>query len=207
MTTRTCLRCGSDTCPGRTGETADCTTTTAEPVHHVTLGAEVTACCGRPVTAVHDDGDRVTAEPGRVTCPGPRRDPLPYEPPGLRDLIGSLTYKPGWVFNLRIFREDDDETPRGWRFHVISDTPDSFNFARRIRVNHAFPIPPASWNRDTWAAWLFDRIRDVESHEAAEFFRIDGVREFAPHHGNGEDPYRTWFVSDYATAAKSAGDD
>lgn len=132
---------------------------------------------------------------------------LPYEPPGLRDLIESLAYKRGWRFYLALFREDGDEAPRGWRFHVISDTEDSMDPAHRIRVNHAFPIPPASWNRDTWAAWLFDRVRDVETHEAGEFFRIDGYREFAPHHSNGEDPYRVWHVGDHATARKSAGDD
>lgn len=131
----------------------------------------------------------------------------PFEPPGLRDLIATLTYKPGWKFFLALFREDEDEAPRGWRFHVISDTDDSLRPDKRIRVNHAFPVPPASYNRDTWAAWIVDRIGDVEMHERNEFVQFDGVREFAPHHGNGEDPYRTWHVSDYATAAKRAGDD
>lgn len=69
---------------------------------------------------------------------------LPYEPPGLRDLIDTLTYKPGWQMNLGLFREDGE--PRGWAFYVISDTEDSLN------------------------------------------------------------PYRTWHVSDYATAAKRSGD-
>lgn len=129
----------------------------------------------------------------------------PYEPPHLRALIESLTYKPGWDFRLGVFTEDDE--PRAWAFYVVSDTENSLDPARRIRVRHEFLIPPASWNRDTWAAWLFDRVRDVETHEAGEFFRLDGLREFAPHHGNGEDPYRVWHVSDHATARKSAGDD
>jgi hypothetical protein len=129
----------------------------------------------------------------------------PFEPPGLRDLIDSLTYKPGWKFDLRVFSEGDE--PRGWAFYVTSDTENSLDFDKRVRVLHEFLVPPASWNRDVWAAWLFDRVRDVESHEAGEFFRLDGVREFAPHHGNGEDPYRVWHVSDWATAAKSSGQD
>lgn len=129
---------------------------------------------------------------------------LPYEPPGLRDLIGTLTYKPGWQMSLGLFREDDEA--RGWAFYVISDTEDSLNPERRIRVRHEFLVPPASWKRDVWAAWLLDRLGDVEMHERNEFFRLDGVREFAPHHGNGEDPYRTWHVSDYAIAAKRSGD-
>jgi hypothetical protein len=129
----------------------------------------------------------------------------PFEPPGLSELVDSITYKPGWTFRLGLFREGDEA--RAWAFYVVSDTEDSLNPARRIRVRHEFLVPPASYNRDTWAAWLFDRIRDVESHEAAEFFRLDGYREFAPHHGNGEDPYRVWHVSDHETARKRAGDD
>lgn len=128
-----------------------------------------------------------------------------YEPTHLKELVGSITYKPGWEFSLDSSVEDDGSG--GLAFHVVSDTEDSFNFGRRIRVRHAFLIPLASYHRDVWAAWLFDRIREVETHEAGEFFRLDGVREFAPHHGNGEDPYRVWHCSDWATANKSSGQD
>lgn len=129
----------------------------------------------------------------------------PYEPPGLRDLIESITYKPGWEFSLDLFSEDGEA--RGWALHIVSQTPDSYDVRKTIRVRHEFLVPPASYNRDVWAAWLFDRVRDVESHEAGEFFMIDGLREFAPHHGNGEDPYRVWHVSDYAATRKKAGED
>lgn len=129
----------------------------------------------------------------------------PYEPPHLRDLVHAITYKPGWEFYLGVFREDGEA--RAWAFYVISDTEDSYDHAQRMRVRHEFLVPPASWNRDTWAAWLFDRIRDVESHEAGEFFMLDGLREFAPHHGNGEDPYRVWHVGDHAAIRKRAGED
>lgn len=127
-----------------------------------------------------------------------------YLPPGLLELVASIDYKPGWEFHLRTEVEPDGSG--GLQFQVISDTEDSQNLARRIRVRHSFLVPAASYNRDTWAAWLFDRVRDVETHEAGEFFRIDGYREFAPHHSNGEDPYRVWHVGDHATARKRAGD-
>jgi hypothetical protein len=128
-----------------------------------------------------------------------------FEPPGLRELVESITYKPGWKFWLATFIEDDET--RGVAFYVVSDTENSLDPAKRIRVRHEFLVPPASYNRNTWAAWLRDRVADVESHECNEFFKLDGVREFAPHHGNGEDPYRTWHVGDFATAKKRAGDD
>lgn len=128
-----------------------------------------------------------------------------YTPPHLEDLVKSISYKPDWEFWLVTEMEDDGSG--GLQLWIISDTVNSFDFKSRIRVRHSFLVPTASYNRDTWAAWLFDRVRDVETHEAGEFFRIDGVREFAPHHGNGEDPYRVWHVSDWATANKSSGDD
>ncbi len=128
-----------------------------------------------------------------------------YVPPHLSELISSITYKPGWMFYL--LHKVDEDGSGGLSLHIVSNTANSFAFDQTIRVDHAFLVPLASYNRDTWAAWLFDRVRDVESHEAGEFFRIDGIREFAPHHSNGEDPYRVWHMSDYVTANKRSGDD
>lgn len=131
--------------------------------------------------------------------------PLPYEPPGLRKIIQSISYKPDWRFYMRTFSEDGEI--RGWQLSIFSNTENSLNHSQRINVHHSFLIPPASYNRDSWVAWIFDRIRDVETHEACEFFQVGGYREFAPHHSNGEDPYRVWHVSDHATARKQSGDE
>lgn len=130
----------------------------------------------------------------------------PFEPPGLRELVESITYKAGWMFYLEVF--SDDGGGGHWAFHVVSDTADSYQPDRRIRVNHEFLIPPASYNRDVWALWIRDRIAAIEGiHELGEFLMFDGYREFAPHHGNGEDPYVVWHVGDHAAARKKAGQD
>jgi hypothetical protein len=128
-----------------------------------------------------------------------------YTPAHLPNLVQNVRYKPGW--SVELVHHVDADGSGGLQLQITSDTEDSLDPASRIRVLHSFLVPAASYNRDTWAAWIFDRFRDVESHEAAEFFRINGYREFAPHHGNGEDPYRVWHVSDHAIASKSAGDD
>jgi hypothetical protein len=133
-----------------------------------------------------------------------RKQIMSYMPVHLPALVEAIEYKPGWQFSLE--DDIDDDGSGGLALHIVSDTENSFDFKQRMRVRHAFLVPLASYNRDTWIAWIFDRVRDVETHEAGEFFRVDGVREFAPHHGNGEDPYRVWHVSDWATASKSAGD-
>jgi hypothetical protein len=128
-----------------------------------------------------------------------------YLSPVLSDLVPRLKYRPGW--EIYIDHEVADDGAGGWHLFVVSLTDNSLDPSRKIRVRHGFLIPPASYNRNTWASWLFARLCDVDTHEVAEFFQIDGVREFAPHHGNGEDPYTVWHVSDYATASKSSGDD
>jgi hypothetical protein len=127
----------------------------------------------------------------------------PYEPPGLRDLVSRLAYKPGWLMYLSV--DHDEDGSGGLTFFVVSDTADSYQPDQRIRVRHGFLVPRASYNERTWMAWLFDRVRDVEAHEAGEFFKVDGVRVFAPHHGNGEDPYRLWHVGDFADTRVRAG--
>lgn len=126
------------------------------------------------------------------------KEPLEH----FRELVAEIAYKPGWLFCV----QDDDDCPV-LKLMIVSETPDSYQPDRTIRVRHEFMVPPATYSRDVWAAWIFDRVRDVESHEAAEFFQIEGLREFAPHHSNGEDPYRVWHVGDHAAARKRAGQD
>ena len=126
-----------------------------------------------------------------------------WEPPGLRDLTKRLTYKPNWM----IYLGTDNEDKKWLTLHIVSESPDSYNPKRTVRVNHSFLVPMASYNEANWLAWVFDRIKEVESHEAGEFFMMDRLRVFAPHHGNGEDPYRTWFVGDYADTRVKAGEE
>lgn len=130
---------------------------------------------------------------------------LPYLSPIINELVPKLKSYPGWVHYIAY--EVADDGAGGWHLFVVATTPDSIRPGQQITVRHGFLIPAASYNRNSWVAWLRDRLADVNNHELGEFFTIDGVREFAPHHGNGEDPYVVWHMSDYETAKKSAGDD
>jgi hypothetical protein len=68
-------------------------------------------------------------------------------------------------------------------------TASAYNPDTEIRVQHLFPVPPAAYDERSWRRWMFERVLEVERHEAAEFFVIDGERPYAPHHGPGNDPY------------------
>ena len=166
-----------------------------------------------PATTDTDALDRIAAvlgmdgfEPGDLVAKvALLKARLDYTPEHLPEVVENMTLLPGWRAYLR--RGYDPDGSGGLTLWIMSDTEDSLSPGERIQVHHPFLVPHASYKRDVWAAWCFERFVAVLRHEAGEFFQIDGVREFAPHHGNGEDPYITWHVSDYATAAKSAGED
>lgn len=130
----------------------------------------------------------------------------PYLSHVLQQVVKEFTYKPGWHVYIGL-EIDEKDGSGGWQLFIVSNTENSRKLNERIRVRHPFLIPAASYDYKTWCAWVFDRCIDVERHEAGEFALFNGERLFAPHHGNGENPYITWFVGDSHAAAKRAGDD
>ncbi len=56
---------------------------------------------------------------------------------------------------------------------------------RPVRIAHTFalPWPPQAdhMTREAWERWVFERVKDVEVHEAGEFFRVKGELPFDPH--------------------------
>lgn len=116
--------------------------------------------------------------------------------------LNAIKYKRGWLFYLEM---PDEECPV-YKLMIVSKTTNSYDQDQIIRVRHEFMVPPADYQEQVWIAWIFDRVGDVEAkHEAGEFFQWNGIRVFAPHHGNGQDPYRVWFMGDYAQTQTPAG--
>lgn len=111
------------------------------------------------------------------------------DPTVLHELVNALSYRPGWAFTLA--DTDRGQGSVGLTFIVQSLGYDSYHTDRgeTYRVRHYFPVPPAAFNEQSWRRWLLDRIVEIETHEACEFFAIDGERPYAPHHGPGNDPY------------------
>lgn len=111
----------------------------------------------------------------------------PY-PEILASLVERLSYRKGWSFELRDI--DRGQGSEGLTFMVLGTYPNTYRPDEQIRVYHYyFPVPPAAYDERSWRRWLFDRLLEVERHEAMEFFQIDGERPYAPHHGPGNDPY------------------
>lgn len=142
------------------------------------------------------------------------RQVAPY-PQELADLVAALRYRQhlGW----RVWLEDDLQRDkpgrhsgesRGLTLVVQRCGPNSYHHAEHMVVNHYFPVPPATYNRQSWMRWLFDRLGDVDTHERMEDFAFATVvevrpgtaernadkaevleRPLAPCHGPGWDPY------------------
>lgn len=98
------------------------------------------------------------------------------------------------------------DEPPGRRFHLVRDDeanyavlyiftymPDSFSSTGEMRhTRHEFVVPVATYHKQQWTRWVFDRFMGIELHETCESFQVNGVRIYGPHHGNGEDPYAFW---------------
>lgn len=113
----------------------------------------------------------------------------------LQDLLGRLTYREGWKFDLR--RDHyRGQGSRGTTLIITVTAPNSVHPEDTIQVNHYMLVPPASYNERSWRWWLFQQIELVEQHERMEFFQLDGKAVYPPAHGPGNDPY---LILDYGT--------
>jgi hypothetical protein len=106
----------------------------------------------------------------------------------LRYLVDNCRCKPGWFFRIV-----GDEPAL---FLVIRvDGTDSFDPERERSTQHFHPVPIATYNKESWQRWIYERCRGVENHELGEWLRFVveaepiPERPFLPAHGPGEDPY------------------
>jgi hypothetical protein len=129
------------------------------------------------------------------------RQTAPY-PAVLEDLVLRFRYKPGWRVWLADEERGDDNG--GLTLTILSDNVDSYHPDQPMRVRHLFIVPAATYNEKSWRQWLFERVLDVERHEAGEFARFlpsaddatgGEIRPWAPLHGPGNDPYFLYVLS------------
>lgn len=106
----------------------------------------------------------------------------------LEACLANLSYTDGSRFSL----ERNDES--NWACLVILvHAPNSYREDRADRfTRHEFLVPQATYDYENWRRWVFDRVCSIAHHEVCEWFKDADERVFAPHHGNGEDPYVVW---------------
>lgn len=118
-------------------------------------------------------------------------------PPGsadlLQDVVSRATYKPGWAISLEHMGRGGEHLAggEGLTLRVRFSCEDSTRPGASTQLDHLFAVPPASYNRETWERFVLNCLILVETHEAMEFFKVDGRAPFFPAHGtaNGFNPY------------------
>jgi hypothetical protein len=115
-------------------------------------------------------------------------------PEALFQLVQRLRYqRPG--YQARLYENlDRGQGCKGLTLVIDAVVPNSYREDQDIQVAHYFPVPAAAYNGRSWMRWLFDRLRDVATHELCEEFAIENpdgqlARPFAPNHSDGNDPY------------------
>lgn len=101
---------------------------------------------------------------------------------------GGLT---GW--RVWLSSEDRGQGCSGLTLSIVPNNPDSYHPERHVNTRFIYPVPAASFNRESWEEWIWARIEETEGHERAEGFVFVGVdgkerRPFKPAHSDGWDP-------------------
>ena len=103
-------------------------------------------------------------------------------PTDLEHIVNSVQYRPGWKFWLELVGKEV-------RLQILCVGFDSYHPHRgpTYATSHSFRLPEIS--PPSWKLWLFERIMEVEKHEAMEFFQVGDERPFAPMHSRSANSY------------------
>lgn len=122
----------------------------------------------------------------------------------LKDIDYARDRGPTGYGRFRLVRDDEANHAV---LYVFTHTPNTYRPEEIRHTRHEFVVPVATYNELTWVRWVFERIKSIEIHETCESFQYKGQRIYAPHHGNGEDPYVEWHLGTVEQAAKAPGED
>jgi hypothetical protein len=111
----------------------------------------------------------------------------------LADVVARISYKPDWTITLEEMRREGEHLAggEGLTLRVRFTCADSTGKGGPQPLDHVFAVPPALYTRETWERWVLDCLVQMETHEAMEWFKVDGWAPFFPMHGtaNGHNPY------------------
>jgi len=121
----------------------------------------------------------------------------------LDEIVYTRDIEPGW----RRFQLVRDDEANYAVLYIFTHNPNTYRPDEIRHTRHEFVVPVATYHKDAWTRWVFDRIVSIEIHETCESFQVNGVRIYAPHHGNGEDPYAFWPGGTAEQKSKAPGED
>lgn len=91
----------------------------------------------------------------------------------IEDILRRVTYRPGWTFRVL----------EGRTLLIDARVIDTDDHSRNILVTFTVGLPDPRLMAATidWQRWLFEQLREVEDHERAEFFKVNGQKVYDPH--------------------------
>lgn len=120
-----------------------------------------------------------------------QKSPWPYD---LVDAVKEFTPKgelSGWRFWLA--EENRGQGCHGLTLSIVPNVSDSYHPEEHARTRFTYPVPAASFNRESWEEWLWTCIEETQAHERCEgfVFTKEGGKEyrpFKPAHADGWNP-------------------
>jgi hypothetical protein len=106
----------------------------------------------------------------------------------LRSVVAQVAYKDGWRLWVEYKARPTEHYAgsEGDTLCIHADgVPDSTRPGETTMIEHWIAVPPTSWERAAWERWVLDQLVLVETHEAMEFYAVDGHKPFFPAHGPG----------------------
>jgi hypothetical protein len=97
--------------------------------------------------------------------------------------LARITYRQGWTLTAY------DGAFEGQHLAIRAVLPNAYRPTETVTVDVHSTLPPIP-DVDYLHRWLIWRICRIESHEAREFFRVDGKPLFDPHaeHADRDQP-------------------
>lgn len=94
----------------------------------------------------------------------------------MRAILDGLTYRPGWTMSIE---ENEHEGPY---LRVVGETKNTYNENEDIDLGiNTYLSPNDRRGEDAFLDFLVWRLVRIESHEAREWLRRDGVAIADPH--------------------------
>jgi hypothetical protein len=92
----------------------------------------------------------------------------------LQEIVAEVSYRDSWTMTI------DDEPWEGPVLWIVADVPNSYRPNETVTLRIESKVPPMA-DRDAFLAWLLWRLIQIESHEAREWFKVDGKTWSDPH--------------------------
>lgn len=92
----------------------------------------------------------------------------------IEDELKKITYREGWKFFVY------QGAWEGQHLRIEATVPDSVELGQDVFLNIETPIPPCP-DAQYFHHWLIYRLIRIETHEAREWFKVNGVPVFYPH--------------------------